>query len=152
MLDNTPYKELTIGATQYHIGRLEASDGGWIAVMVTGKMREQAEIEASRPAKVRRQAVAEAEAEVAKLSYEDGMVMTATFLISKLSHAELKEVQAMCMKACTYYENGVFLPVMLEDGRWAHPTLRYDAATVLELTKHSLAFNISPFFPAPASN
>lgn len=147
-------KSVAINGVEYRVGRLKAQDGGWVTVMLTSKMREQAEREQAA-ATSKRKAKTKEEESAPPLSYEDGMMMTAAFLIAQLGRAELAEVQAMCLARCFQRQEQagtlVDMPVY-QDGRWLVTELEYDAPTVLELTKHSLAFNIAPFFPAPASS
>lgn len=154
------HKDESIGGTMYRIGKLSATDGAWVAILLTAKMREAAQKEAEKAPKPSKRIKASTEppAPVATpiISYEEGMMMSATFLVAQLSRTELAEVQAMCLARCFIVEEmaGVPVPVAVrnEMGHWANEDLEMDGPVILELTKRSLAFNIAPFFPAPALN
>lgn len=155
------YKEETINGMEFHIHRLPADVGAWITVLLTAKMRAQREAEAAVPAKPARGAKAKAEKDaaanaeaVSNMDYEAGMYMTASFLVGNLTRQEMTEIQSLCMESVRRIESqaGKMLPMpIFEQGRWFADDLEYDGPTVLELMKRVLAFNIAPFFPAPAS-
>jgi hypothetical protein len=116
------YKDTTINGVKYRLGRMSAGDGSWIALLLTEKIRK---------------------------AREQVMITTAIFLVAQLSRKELKDVQAVCLESCSVIElmasAEVPFPIM-EDGIWKRRELEFDGPTVLQLTKESLAFNVSPFF------
>jgi hypothetical protein len=150
-----PHKDVTVSGKTYRISRLRADEGGWIVVTLTTKMREAREKEAAAAPKSKKKSVAKTPEEVADeppgLTHEEGMLMTATFLISQLSRTELSEVQTMCLQRVSYEEGITFYPVLIDGTRWTSEELEWDGPAILELTKQVLAFNIAPYFPAPAS-
>jgi hypothetical protein len=141
------YKDTTINGVKYRLGRMSAGDGSWIALLLTEKIRKAREAEGRREmtAKDVEKAVEDAKG----VDKEQVMITTAIFLVAQLSRKELKDVQAVCLESCSVIElmasAEVPFPIM-EDGIWKRRELEFDGPTVLQLTKESLAFNVSPFF------
>lgn len=157
------FKDVPVADVMYRIGRLTAADGGWISVMLTEKVRSAREAEAramlATPTTANRveapapeQVAGSAAPAIPQMSLDDGMLMTATFLISKLNRTELADVQMMCVQACSKMEAVADtmqpMPLIVNGNQWVDPEMEYDGPTVLELTKQVLAFNIVRFFHA----
>lgn len=157
------FKDVPVADAMYRVGRLTAADGSWVSVMLTDRLRTQREAEAkailatpttaNQPEPPAPDAVTDPAAQkIAGLSMEEGMLMTASFLVSKLTRSELAEVQMMCMQVCSKMEpvgeTMQPMPLIINGNQWVDAEMEYDGATVLTLTKHTLAFNIVRFFHA----
>lgn len=150
------HKDVEVGGQRYKIGRLPAKDGSWIIVMLQAKMRaqralsvqvEQPELGGPSP-----ESEEQVRTKAQDLTMEEGMLMTATFLIAQLDRESLEQIMYMCLAYVKHYEEVAGqlceMPVMVGGDRWAIAELEYDGPSVLELTKQSLAFNIAPFMTA----
>jgi hypothetical protein len=152
------HKEVPVGAQLFRVGRLSPEDGSWLVVLLTTKMREARQRQSlGGPDPEPDPDASFEEKQAAQMSIEEGMMMTASFLIAQLTRAELREVMSMCLQVCDRMETPdgspvpIPMPVMLGD-RYAIPEMRKDGPSCLQLTKETVAFNIVPFLHAGESN
>ena len=149
------FKDITIGEEKYRIGKLKAADGSWIYMTSRRKYQEYQTANPQPVAEETDQSKAFAELPQDTRN-ELGAAMSAEFMAQYLSRTELAEVQRICLGVCGRYSDRtgtmIAMPVLFPDGRWAIADLENDGPAVLELTKHCIAFNIAPFFPAAGSN
>jgi hypothetical protein len=159
------FKDVPVADAMYRIGRLTAADGSWISVMLTEKLRGAREAEAKSmlatpttatrveaPPAATEEPAGSAAPVIPQMTIDEGMMMTASFLVTKLNRAELADVQMMCVQACSKMEpvgdTMQPMPLIVNGNQWVDPEMEYDGPTVLQLTKEVLAFNIVRFFHA----
>lgn len=138
------HKDVTVGETEYRVGRMKAHVGAWIISLLRGKTQASAARRAAEP-------VGEVEAvDLPKPSFEEGLMATTVYLIGQFSFDEMRQVQDLCLEQCARYEEiggkHIPMPILAGPGRWAISELEYDGPAVLSLTRECLAFNIAPFF------
>ena len=69
-------------------------------------------------------------------------------VLTKLSKEEFGELQTACLLVCSRLEGNskIPMPVITDDGRIAIEDLNDDTVTIMFLTVHAIAFNVSSFF------
>ena len=65
---------------------------------------------------------------------------------SGMGRREFFALQNDCLSACYHVEKAGEIPVLGNDGKFTNAELEQDAKTVILLTVHSLAFNVTDFF------
>jgi hypothetical protein len=146
-----PYVEAVIDGKRYQIGRLSAADGSWVVSLLTNKMRAARQ---ATPLEVGPPDEQAAEA-LSKISLEEGMMQTASFLVTQLSRSEIAEVMEMCLQRCSYVQkhgdSEAPMPIM-SGSLFSYEEIENDGLLCLELTKRCLAFNIAGFTTADESS
>jgi len=110
--------DVEIEGGKYRIGRLKAIDGGWVLRMVLKSVGAGQALEGIAP-----------HADQALLTEQEWRRLTGLLL-------------GVCAK---YNAQGLAIPVLTDDGRFAVPELEYDAVTVQGLVMNAQVFNMSPF-------
>jgi hypothetical protein len=80
---------------------------------------------------------------------EGAVALLWTWAASCLSEETLTKIQNYALKACSSFPqtgDGLAMPVMMAEGRWADNKLEQDAVAVNTLVLKSLQFSIAPFF------
>ena len=117
-------KTVTVGGSEFQIGRFTARNGSWIIAQIATKML---------PAVIEK-----------ALAQASGAPLAANR--ATLSEEEFSNIQGHALAVVRRLENGVPMPVFLLPNTFAVRELEYDLVTVIELTIHALVFNLTPFF------
>jgi hypothetical protein len=114
-------KQVTIGGTEYQIGRFTAREGSWVLAQLATKMLP------------------------GMIEQEIGVQGLAATRPS-ISEDEFNSLQALALSVCRKMQNGAPVPIFVRPDKWAVKELEYDFATVAALTVHAMSFNIASFF------
>jgi len=119
------HKDIELEGAKYKIGRLNAIDGGWVLRMVLKGMGAGQALEGVAPT-------------------PDQALLT---------EAEWRRMTMLLLGVCSKYNTqGLAVPVLMQDGRFAVPELEFDAVTVTGLIMATSAFNMHPFLAGGGLN
>jgi hypothetical protein len=123
------FKDIEIEGVRYRVEKIPAMTGCWIATQLFTKMMPMG---------------METQAGIENLPNNR----------PSMTEQEFYDLQSYCLMACKRYETvgstEVAMPVMSEKGKFAIPELIYDLTTIIGLTVHVLAYNVSTFFKGGA--
>lgn len=155
-----PHKDVPVRGHMYRLNRLEPSDGVWLVSIFTNALRNaraKGMTTLGDPVSTQQLGDSEPEADPSdekqmKLR-EEGMLMTAAFIISSLDRRLTKEVMEMCLQKVDRLEHPDGSPVahampIMSGAAHAYEDLANNGPALLELTKQAIAFDIVPFLVA----
>lgn len=127
-------KIIELGDKTYRVGFFDALTGSHIALKLLSKVGYLAAAVTS-----------------GELTNSNVLVLEVAGALGGFSRVELNEIQLESLKVCqelTHDKNGqeLWVPVVMQDGRFGDKSLAQDPMNVLALTAHALATNILPFF------
>jgi len=144
---NEALKEVVINNRRFHIGKMTAKTGSWLLYKLMAELRKIMQPgDGDTPSAPIVEMTDEQKKEVA----EDMTRVSVTVMLQNIDRDLFDKVQQHALEVCSEFkmvgEEEVLLPVLMANGNFSNPDLRYDIQTISNLTSQSLMANLSPFF------
>lgn len=142
---NEALKEVVINDRRFQIGKMTAKTGSWLLYKLMAELRkimEPGNGDSPAPVPMTDEQKKEAAEQMAQVSVG--------VMLQNIDEELFAKVQQHALEVCGEFkmvgEEEVILPVLMLNGNFSNPDLKFDIMTVVNLTSQSLLANLSPFF------
>jgi hypothetical protein len=141
-------KEVVIANSRFQISRVDAETGSFLLYQVLSSLRKVMQEEGGEDAQQKPEVELPPEEKTKQV--EDATMAMIENMLMSLDRSMFGKIQRDALNVCGQYtaigEVETIVPVLMVSGKVAIPALRTDFQTLVTLTRHSLHFNLLPFF------